>query len=189
MTKIVIIAGSLRTGSVNRALAAAAAELSPESAEAEVFSLDVIPFYNGDIDHENSRPEGVEAFHTALRSADAVLFVTPEYNHTIPGVLQNAIDWASRPYDNAPLRNKPVGMMGASPGVFGTARAQEHLKLVLLAVGARILPKPGVLVGQSRDMFDSSGVLTDARTRARVERYMNSLVQWSEVLSTEPELA
>src|SRR5438132_707481 len=140
------IAGSLRRGSYNRGLIEAARQLLPPSIAVEVFELDDIPLYNADYDVDGLRPFEVERFKSTIAEADAVLIATPEYNHSVPGVLQNAIDWASRPAMKSPLIGKPVAIMGASVGITGTARAQQQLKLVLMSTLASVMPHGGVFV-------------------------------------------
>ncbi len=173
------IAGSLRRRSLNRLLIGAAVAAAPENVRIEPFDLADIPLYNGDNDTDDNRPQTVERLKTAIANADAVLFATPEYNHSIPGVLQNAIDWASRPAGRSPLAGKPVGIMGASPGALGTARAQQVLKLVLPATGAYVLPHPGMVVGNARQKFDAEGRLTDEVTQKFLRRFLMDLADWS----------
>jgi chromate reductase len=124
--RILGFAGSLRKGSYNRSLLRAALELLPANVELEIFDLEGIPPYNQDLDPQP--PEKVRAFKAKIRAADALLIVTPEYNYSIPGVLKNAIDWASRPHGDNSFDDKPVAFMGASMGMIGTARAQYHLR-------------------------------------------------------------
>jgi chromate reductase, NAD(P)H dehydrogenase (quinone) len=175
---ILAIPGSLRTGSINRALLEAAAELAPAGVNITIRPLNSLPFYNGDVDHDGQRPAEVEAFASALREADAVLIATPEYNHVVPGVLANAIDWGSRPLGGTvPLHQKPVAVIGASPGMLGTARAQDHLKFVLFHLGARVLPA-SVVVGGARGKFDQDGRLTDPETRRRIAKLLATLAEF-----------
>ena len=125
--RILGVAGSLRAGSYNRALLRAAVRLAPEGMEIEVFDLLEVPLYNGDVEAAGD-PPGVMGFKQAISAADGVLMVTPEYNHGVPGVMKNAVDWASRPPREAPLEGKPVGLIGASTGITGTARGQSQLR-------------------------------------------------------------
>src|SRR5690242_11114722 len=124
------IAGSLRKQSYNRGLLRAASGLTPEGVTIETFGLDGIPPYNQD--KEANLPERVKLLKERIRASDAILLVTPEYNYSVPGVLKNAIDWASRPYGDNAWDDKPVALMGASPGTLGTARAQYHLRQILV---------------------------------------------------------
>ncbi len=185
--RVLGVAGSLRRGSHNRKLLEAARDLAPDGVEIKIFDLADIPLYNGDRDKDQERPEAVEEFKRAISEADALLFATPEYNHSIPGVLQNAIDWASRPAMKSPLAGKPVGIMGASPGALGAVRAQQQLKLVLLATLAAVMPHPGVAVGQVAEKFDNSGTLVHEPTRQFLAAFLGDLAQWSRRFHGESE--
>jgi chromate reductase len=176
--KVLGIAGSLRRASYNRALLDAARDLAPRSMTIEIFELDDIPLYNADLDVDGVRPFEVERLKKAVADADALLLATPEYNHSIPGVLQNAIDWASRPALKSPLAGKPAAVMGASPGVTGTARSQQQLKLVLMSTLAVVMPHSGVLVGQAPHKIDASGALTDEPTRSFLAGFLRDFEIW-----------
>ena len=176
--QVVGIAGSLRAESWNRKLLAASVELAPATLAIVPFDIASIPLYNGDLDSDERRPEPVQRLKEAVSLANGVLFVSPEYNHSVPGVLQNAIDWISRPAGKSPLAAKPVGLMGASRGLVGTARMQQVLKLTLLSTLARVMPHPGVVVGTAHGKFDESGRLTDAATRDFVTAYLIQLAEW-----------
>ena len=177
--KVLGIAGSLRRGSYNRALLEAARQLAPASLTIDRFDLDAVPLYNADLDADGVRPAEVERLKTAVTGADAVLIVSPEYNHSVPGVLQNAIDWASRPGLTSPLAGKPAGIMGASTGAIGTARGQQQLKLVLMSTLSLVMPHAGVTVGQAAEKFDASGMLTHEPTRQFVAAYLKELEAWT----------
>jgi chromate reductase len=144
----------------------------------ERFDLAGIPLYNADLDTDQHRPPEVARFKQAIADADALLIATPEYNHSVPGVLQNAIDWASRPGMSSVLKGKPVGMMSASPGAIGGARAQQQLKLVLMSALAVVMPHAGVVVGQTKEKFDASGSLTHESTRQFLAAYLVDLEAW-----------
>ena len=178
--KVLGIAGSLRRASYNRGLLRAALELAPASMTIEPFDLDAIPLYNADLDTDDRRPAEVTRLKAAVAAAGAMLFVTPEYNHSVPGVLQNAIDWASRPGNNSPMKGKPAGIMSASTGAIGGARAQQQLKLVLNSTLALVVPHPGVVVGQAKEKFDASGSLTHEPTRQFVAAYLTELQAWTQ---------
>ena len=138
--KVLGISGSLRRGSHNTALLRAAAELLPDGVELELWDgLKAVPPYDEDDDDVESAPAAVASLRDAIAGADAVLFATPEYNHSIPGQLKNALDWLSRPLDRSPLLNKPVSVIGASQGAFGAVWAQAELRKVLGALGARVV--------------------------------------------------
>ena len=144
----------------------------------EIFELNDIPLYNADLDDDERRPEAVHHLKRVIGEADALLIATPEYNHTVPGVLQNTIDWVSRPGMKSPLAGKPVAIMGASPGAVGTARAQQQLKTVLLSTLALLLPHPGVLVAKAREKFGPDGELTDTATREFLASFLRDLERW-----------
>lgn len=181
--RVLGIAGTLRRAGYNRWLIAAAQALAPAGMEITSFDLAGIPLYNQDIDTDEVRPESVRRFKQAIAEADALLIATPEYNYSIPGVLQNALDWASRPAGKSPLAGKPAGIMGAATGAIGTARAQEHLKLVLFATLARVLPHPGVVIGQAQEKF-AAGTLVHEPTRAFVQSYLQNLLDWTRQFAT-----
>jgi chromate reductase len=177
--KVLGIAGSLRRGSYNRSLIAAAVQLAPAGMTIEPFDLAGIPLYNGDVDTDDRRPDEVVRFKQAVADAGAVLIATPEYNHSVPGVLQNAIDWASRPGNNSPLKGKPAGILSASTGVLGGVRSQQQLKLVLMSTLAILMPHAGVVVGQAKEKFDASGALTHEPTRQFLASYLKDLEAWA----------
>jgi chromate reductase len=178
--KIVGLSGSLRKGSYNSAALRAAQALAPEGAVIEIAEIGDLPLYNDDI-REAGYPAPVERLRRQIAEADAVLFVTPEYNYSVSGVLKNAIDWASRP-PNQPFDGKPVGIMGASGGLFGTARAQYHLRQMLIFLNAFPVNKPEVMIGQAQTKFDEAGNLTDEATREFIRKLLVSLVAWTERL-------
>jgi chromate reductase len=176
--RVLGIAGSLRRGSYNRRLLEAARELAPDTMRIEIIDLADIPLYNGDLDTDAERPDVVERLKQAVVDADAVLIATPEYNHSVPGVLQNAIDWISRPAGKSPLAGKPVAIMGASTGALGAARAQQQLKLVLLSTLAALMPHAGVAMGQAKEKFDAAGRLTHEPTRQFLAGMLRELDSW-----------
>jgi|ERR1017187_1389950 chromate reductase len=171
------IAGSLRKGSLNLAALRAAQALAPEGVRVEIFDLDQIPLYNQD--DEMSPPARVTELKARVRAADAILFVTPEYNYSIPGVLKNAIDWGSRPYGDSCWQGKPVAVMGASPGLLGTARAQNHLRQCFVFLDMHPLNKPEVLIGGAAQKFDAAGNLTDEHTRKSIQDLLAALAAWT----------
>jgi chromate reductase len=174
------IAGSLRKGSYNRALLRAGRDLAPEELQIQILAnetLAQIPLYNEDV-RARGEPDSVAALKEAIRQADALVIVTPEYNFSIPGVLKNAIDWASRPPDTSPLDGKPVAIMGATSGSWGTVRAQMHLRQVCVFTNMRPVNKPEVLVAHAAEKFNEQGRLTDEMTRRFVRLLMETLVEW-----------
>jgi chromate reductase len=175
--RVLGFAGSLRKASYNKALLRAALELMPEDAELETFDLEGIPPFNQDLE---SRPTTrVKEFKSKIKAADAVLIATPEYNYSVPGVLKNAIDWASRPYGDNALAGKPVAIMGASIGMLGTARAQYHLRQTCVFLDMHPLNQPEVLVPAVQDKVDPSGCITDEKTRDLVRQLLKALVAWA----------
>lgn len=178
--RVVAFAGSLRRDSYNRALLAAAGELVPGRMTVSVIEIGDLPFYNADVEAEGD-PAVVVEFKSAIRAADGLLIATPEYNDGIPGVLTNAIDWASRLPGNAPLTRKPVALMGASPGQVGTARAQLHLRQLLGHVHARTLPPPELLVARAHERFDARVLrLTHEATRGVLAALLERFARWIE---------
>jgi chromate reductase len=176
--RVLGIAGSLRAGSYNRALLRAARELAPEGMGISTFDLAPIPLYNADVQAQGD-PEPVVALKAAIQEADALLIATPEYNYSIPGVLKNAIDWASRPPDTSPLNGKPVAIMGASTGNYGTARAQMHLRQVCILTNMLPVNRPEVLVFRAQEKFDAEGQLIDEATRQFVRKLLEALAEWT----------
>jgi len=176
--RILGFAGSLRLGSYNRALLRAAQELAPEGMVIEIFDLTPVPLYNADVEAQGD-PEPVVAFKSAIRRADALLIACPEYNHGVPGVLKNAIDWASRPPRTAALDRKPLALMGASPGMTGSARGQSQLRQAFVFTNSYALPQPEMLVAHAQEKFDSQGILTDASTRDFLRRLLGGLAEWA----------
>lgn len=178
--RVLGISGSLRKASYNTGLLRAASELLPEEMTLETFDLSHIPLYNDDV-RALGYPEPVQEFRDRITAADALLIATPEYNFSIPGVLKNAIDWASRP-PNPPLDGKPVAMMGASTGNFGTVRAQMHLRHVCVNTNMLPLNKPEVLVMRAQEKFDAEGRLTDETARGFIRDLLLALLQWTLLL-------
>ena len=178
--KILGIAGSLRRASYNRAALQAARELLPEGAELDIFDLDGIPVFNQD--DENQPPARVTELKNRVRAADAILFATPEYNYSIPGVLKNAIDWASRPYGDSAWTGKPVAVMGASVGTLGTARAQYHLRQVFVFLNMPALNQPEVMIANATEHFDANGKLLDEKARSLIRQLLEGLVAWTRQL-------
>jgi len=170
-------AGSLRKSSYNKTLLRSAGELLPNNVELEIFDLDSIPLFNQDL--EQQLPAKVKEFKIKIKTADALLIASPEYNYSIPGVLKNAIDWASRPYGDNAFEDKPVAIMGASGGMLGTARAQYHLRQSCVFLNMHPVNRPEVMVPFAKDMIDKNGNLTDEHTRAKIKDLIESLVVWT----------
>lgn len=162
--KVVGFAGSLRRGSYNRALLRAATELAPSALHIVIHELDDIPLYNGDVEAVGA-PSSVVQLRDAIRKADGLLIATPEYNHGVPGVLKNTIDWLSRPPSDSALNGKVAAVMGASPGMTGTARGQSQLRQAFAFTNTYALLQPEVLVGRAHEKFDADGRLMHQATR------------------------
>jgi chromate reductase len=171
--KILGIPGSLRKASFNRLALNAAKSLLPAGTTMEIFDLEGIPAYNQDQDA--TPPARVTEFKKAIRAADAILFSTPEYNYSIPGVLKNAIDWASRPYGDSAWKGKPVAVMGASVGLFGAARAQYHLRQSFVFLDMPAVNQPEVMIGTASSKFDATGDLTDETSKKLIGQLLASL--------------
>jgi chromate reductase len=174
-TRILGISGSLRRDSYNSAVLRAAVELAPEGAVVETFTLEGIPPFNQD--DESNPPAQVAELKRRVRGADAILFVTPEYNYSVPGVLKNAIDWASRPFGDNAWDGKPAAIMGASIGNIGTARAQYHLRQIFVFLNIFAVNRPEVMIGNAAQRFDADGNLTDQKTKDYISELLLSLVQ------------
>lgn len=175
--RILGIAGSLRRESYNRAALRAATQLVPEGATIDVFELDDIPGFTQDA--EQNPPAKVVELKQRIREADAILIVTPEYNYSVPGVLKNAIDWASRPYGDSAWNGKPAAIMGASVGALGTARAQYHLRQMFVFLNMFPINQPEVMISNASGRFDSQGNLTDEATKEIIRQLLQNLVEWT----------
>jgi chromate reductase len=175
--RILGIAGSLRRESYNRAVLRAATQLVPDGATPEIFELDGIPGFNQD--DEQNPPAKVVELKKRIREADAVLIVTPEYNYSVPGVLKNAIDWASRPYGDSAWDGKPAAIMGASVGTIGTARAQYHLRQMFVFLNMFPINRPEVMIGNASERFDAQGNLTNEKTKDLIRQMLQNLVDWT----------
>ena len=181
------IAGSLRRQSYNRAALRAAAELVPEGVTLDTFELNGIPLFNED---EEQKPHAAVAeLKRRIRAADAILFVTPEYNYSVPGVLKNAIDWASRPYGDSAWTGKPAAIMGVSSGTMGTVRAQYHLRQICVFLNLFPLNQPEVMIGNAAERFDAQGNLVDEKTRDYMQHLLTNLVRWTEQMRQLPAVA
>ncbi|HEX2940480.1 MAG TPA: NADPH-dependent FMN reductase [Rhodopila sp.] len=177
--KVLGISGSLRRGSFNTAALRAARELAPSGMTIDVYEgLRDIPPYDDDMRQQQGYPPAVEDLRSRLTAADAILIATPEYNYSVPGVLKNAIDWASRPPEQ-PFDGKPIAIMGASPGALGTARAQYHLRQMFVFLNGLVLNKPEVMIAQAGSRFDADGRLTDEKTREFVAALLAALGDWT----------
>ncbi len=170
-------AGSLRKNSYNKALLRAALELVPKGAKLGSFNLEGVPPFNQDL--ENQPPQKVKEFKAKIRSADAILIATPEANYTLPGVLTNAMNWASRPYGDNAFDGKPVAVMGATIGTIGTARAQYHLRQSFVFLNMIPINQPEVMVPVAQEKIGEDGKVTDQKAREKIRELLESLVAWT----------
>ena len=181
VVKVLGICGSLRKGSYNRAAMRAATELLPDGLSLAIADIAEIPLYNEDV-RQAGFPPPVQRLREAIATADALLFATPEYNYSMSGVLKNAIDWASRPPDQ-PFNGKPVAIMGASAGLWGTSRAQYHLRQSCVFLNMLPINKPEVMIAQAQNKFDAEGRLTDQTTRDLIAQLLVALRDWTHRLA------
>ena len=177
---VLAVCGSLRRGSFNRLALRAAEALAPTDMSFDTFDLAGLPMFNQD--EEKDPPEIVSDLKRRIRAADAVLIATPEYNYSIPGVLKNAIDCASRPYGDNAWNGKPVAIFGASVGVIGTARAQYHLRQCFVFLNMSAVNQPEVMIGNAPQRFDASGNLTDETTQKLLRALLESLATLTRTL-------
>jgi len=182
--RILGMAGSLRRGSYNQGALRAAKLLVPENSEIDLFQLDGIPMFNED--DEKRPPSSVLELKKRIRSADAVLIVTPEYNYSIPGILKNAIDWASRPQGDSAWSGKSAAIMGASLGALGTARAQYHLRQIFVTLNLFPLNQPEVIIADAAHRFDENGNLIHEPTKQLIQALLKNLVDWTRRISPAP---
>ena len=179
---VVAFAGSLRAKSYNRALARAVRDLAPLTLAVSIEEIDAIPLYNFDVE-QAAFPEPVRRLKHALRAADGTLLVTPEHNFSVSGVLKNVVDWISRPPGDAVLGGKPVGILGATTGASGTARAQMHLRTILVNLNAIVMPQPAVLVARANEKFDAAGRLTDEDVAKHLLAFLDAFARWIALIS------
>ena len=178
MTRIFALCGSLRKGSYNRMALNAAIELAPEGVEIEAYErLGEIPLYNEDV-REQGYPPVVQELREKVKAADAILFVTPEYNYSVPGVLKNAIDWVSRPPE-PPFTAKPCATMGASISMFGTARAQYHLRQMMVFLDMHPINRPEVMIATAKEKFGEDGALNDEMSKKLIRQLLENLVAFA----------
>lgn len=173
---IVTLIGSLRKNSWNRLLYQNMIKRLPDSISCEETPIDLIPLYNGDVE-DLAFPQSVTLLKEKIRKADGVLFVTPEYNYSIPGVLKNVLDWTSRPPKEIPHINKPGAIVGTSTSYFGTVRSQLHLRQVLHALGMHIMNTPEVILPKAEALFVDQ-VIQEERTIKKIDAFWNYFEKW-----------
>jgi chromate reductase len=174
--RILGISGSLRAGSLNTALLRNAQSMLPADASLVIADLSGIPLYNQDYEHV--LPEAVQMLKAQVAGADALLFAVPEYNYSLPGVLKNAIDWASRPPETQPFARKPAAVMSAG-GRFGGVRAQAHFRQIAAGLEMFVMPKPELLIPQAKQKFSPAGELTDPETCEQLRAFVEAFVGWA----------
>ena len=184
--KVGVIVGSLRRDSFNKKLANAVIKLAPAHFKFRYVRLDDLPLYNQDEDA--SPPEQAVRLKREIKESDALLFVTPEYNRSVPGVLKNALDHGSRPYGDNSWGRKPAGIVGVSPSPVGTAAAQQHLRTILACLDAPTMGQPEMYLTMTDDLFDATGAIA-ADKHDRLQRWINRYVAWVEQHVTEPATA
>ncbi len=175
---IAVIVGSLRAGSLNRMAANALAAMAPETLRLEIVGMGDLPLYNQDLD--DTPPEAWTVFRERVRRADGILFVTPEYNRSMPGALKNAVDVGSRPYGQGALNGKPAGVASLSPGTYGGIAASHHLRQSLVFLGMPVMPQPEAYWPRAGTFFDESGRLVNEKTREVMERFIQAYAAWVE---------
>jgi len=176
MSKIAVIVGSLRRDSINRKLGGALAKLAAPKAEFEFLRIDDLPLFNQDL--EANPPAAVTRLKQAIEAADGVLIVTPEYNRSMPGVLKNAIDWASRPYGKNSFNLKPTAVIGASGGAIGTAAAQQHLRSILAYLNVILMGQPEGYIAFKPGLIDDQHSVTDESVRKFLQSWVDAFGAW-----------
>jgi len=175
---VAVLVGSLRKESLNRKMALAMAKLAPPALKLEIVEIGQLPHYNPD--YESAPPKEVVDFKARIAAADAVLFVTPEYNRSVPGLLKNAIDVGSRPSGKSSWSKKPVGVVSVSPGAIGAFGANHHLRQSFVFLDMPAMQQPEAYVGQAGSLFDEHGDIAKEETRKFIEKFLDAFAQWVE---------
>ena len=173
---VAVVVGSLRKESYNRKMAHALVDLAAPALSLDIVDIGELPLFNQDL--EKSAPPAVVAFKSRIEAADAVLFVTPEYNRSVPGVLKNAIDWASRPYGQSAWDGKPGAVISVSPGAIGGFGANHHLRQSMVFLNVPMMSQPEAYIGGAATLFDEAGAVTKDETRKFLQQYMQAFAEW-----------
>jgi chromate reductase len=176
--RVAIIVGSLRKQSFNRKLANAATAMAPAPLQFQIVEIGHLPFFNQDA--EADPPQAVQEFKQQITAARAVLFVTPEYNRSVPGVLKNAIDVGSRPYGKSAWDGKPGAIISVSPGAIGGFGANHHLRQSMVFLNVPMMPQPEAYIGNAAKLFDDKGAIADDSTRAFLQKFLDAFARWIE---------
>ena len=179
-SNVAVIVGSLRRESLNRKMAKALIELAPASLKLEIVEIGALPHYNQDDDEGGNVPQSWSDFRKRIKACDAVIFVTPEYNRSVPGVLKNAIDVGSRPYGQSAWAGKPAAVVSVSPGAIGGFGANHHMRQSLVFLDMPALQQPEMYIGGAAQLFDASGKLTNDSTRALLRKLLDTFAAWIE---------
>jgi chromate reductase, NAD(P)H dehydrogenase (quinone) len=177
---VAVLVGSLRKDSFNRKVANALSSLAPAALKLEIVEIGQLALYNQDADVPGQVPPAWQAFRDRIRRADAVLFVTPEYNRSVPGVLKNAIDVGSRPYGQSAWEGKPGAVISVSPGAIGAYGANHHLRQSMVFLNVPMMQQPEAYVGGAANLFDDKGNMTNASTREFLGKFMQAFADWIE---------
>ena len=188
ITNVAVVLGSLRRDSVSRKAAHALAGLAPAHLNLRIVEIGDLPLYNEDIEAAGE-PESWTRFRQELRQSDAVLFITPEYNRSVPGALKNAIDVGSRPYGDSAWSGKPAAIMSLSPGAIGAFGANHHLRQSLVFLDMPLLQQPEAYVGNAFSLFDEAGEFTSESTKGFFESFIGTFAGWIERTRAEPVAA
>lgn len=179
MTKVIgILAGSLRKESFSKKIAKAITSMAPEGIEFKIIPLDDLPVYNPDFDDENRAPDSYVAFRNAIKEVEGIIFITPEYNRSVPGVLKNALDVGSRPMGKSVWNGKPAAVFSNSPGNLSAFGANHHLRQSLVFLNMPIMQQPEVYIAQVRELFDESGNMKSGETKDFLQKAVDAYIDW-----------
>jgi chromate reductase, NAD(P)H dehydrogenase (quinone) len=180
---VAVLVGSLRKESFNRKAARAVAALAPPSLKLDIVEIGDLPLYNEDLENANPQPAAWLAFRDKIRAANAVLFVTPEYNRSVPGALKNAIDVGSRPYGQSAWSGKPCGVISVSPGALGAFGANQHIRQSFVFLDMPAMQQPEAYIGNAAGVFDAEGKLINDATRQLLQKFVTRFERWVEIHS------